>query len=94
MSKESKLSEEKLREIFTSASGNEPVFVGFMDLLKEHADMNKLAAFQPNLSAEDRAYNCGRAAAIEDVLFSVANYDAKNLLTNSGSDTNSDSQVS
>ena len=91
MNTDKRPSEERLKEIFTSATGNEPLFLAFSEVLRQHEEENKITAIMPNLTAEDRAFNCGRCAAIVDVLFSISNYDVKNLLTKSESDTTSDS---
>ena len=89
-----KLDEEKLKEAFTSASGIEPVYKAFMQVALNHLEINKQAAFSPNLSAEDRAYNCGRCASLEDLLFAIESYDAKNNLTEAGEEPTSDQSLS
>tara|TARA_R110000868_G_scaffold125643_1_gene331838 strand:- start:694 stop:960 length:267 start_codon:yes stop_codon:yes gene_type:complete len=88
------MDENKLKEIFTSASNLEPIYRGFMAIIADHLEFNKRAAFSPNLTAEDRAYNCGRCASLEDLLFTIEGYDAKNNLTEEGEEPTSKQSLS
>jgi hypothetical protein len=88
------MTEEQLRETFTSATGIEPIYKAFIAVINEHLELNKRAAFSPNLTAEDRAYNCGRCASLEDILFVIDSYGAKNNLTEEGEELTSDQSLS
>lgn len=77
-------SEEKLSEIFTSLSGEEPLLLALFQVIDTHRDLNKDAAFMPNLAPEDRAYNCGRCASLEDLVYTIRSYDKKKDLTKAG----------
>lgn len=64
------MNEEQLKEAL-SVSDEHPVIKAFLQIIAEQDEAETLAGLMPNLSAEDRAYNCGRAAAIKDLSSSI-----------------------
>lgn len=60
--------ESKLAEILKSVEPENPVFLALMQMARQQSDDEKLAALMPGLTAEARAYNCGRCAALEDFI--------------------------
>ncbi len=64
------MNEEQLKEAL-SVSDEHPVIKAFLQIIAEQDEVETLAGLMPNLSAEDRAYNCGRAAAIKDLSSSI-----------------------
>lgn len=68
-----KLNQEQLTEAL-SVSDEHPVIASFLQILGDTADDESRSAILPNLSAEDRAYNCGRAAAIQDLRLLISSY--------------------
>jgi hypothetical protein len=68
-----KLNQEQLTEAL-SVSDEHPVIAAFLQILGDTADDESRSAILPNLSAEDRAYNCGRAAAIQDLRLLISSY--------------------
>jgi len=60
------MNDEQLKEAL-SVSDEHPVIKAFLQLIREQEESEVLAGILPNLSSEDRAYNCGRAAAIKDL---------------------------
>lgn len=64
------MNEEQLKEAL-SVSDEHPVIRAFLQIIAEQDEVETLAGLMPNLSAEDRAYNCGRAAAIKDLSSSI-----------------------
>ena len=60
------MNEEQLKEAL-SISDEHPVIQAFLQIIADQDEAETLAGIMPNLSAEDRAYNCGRAAAIKDL---------------------------
>ena len=60
------MNEEKLK-IALSVSDDHPVMQAILQVLKDTEEQEVNACVLPNLLAEDRAYNCGRAAAIKDL---------------------------
>lgn len=62
------MNEEQLKEAL-SVSADHPVMNAFLQVIADQVESETLSGIMPNLSAEDRAYNCGRAASIRD--FSV-----------------------
>lgn len=64
------MNEEQLKEAL-SVSDEHPVIKAFLQIIAEQDEAETLAGLMPNLSAEDRAYNCGRAAAIKDLNSSI-----------------------
>ena len=65
-----RLTDEQLSEAL-SVSDEHPVVKAFMQILDETLHSEVAYGIQPNLTAEDRAYNCGRAAAVKDLLVSI-----------------------
>jgi hypothetical protein len=63
-----KLSESKLIEILKSIEPENPVYKAIMQMARQQADDEKVAALMPGLLPEARAYNCGRCAAMEDFI--------------------------
>ena len=68
-----KLNQEQLAEAL-SVSDEHPVIAAFLQILDDTADDESRSAILPNLSAEDRADNCGRAAAIQDLRLLISSY--------------------
>ena len=68
-----KLNQEQLAEAL-SVSDEHPVIAAFLQILGDTSDDESRSAILPNLSAEDRAYNCGRAAAIQDLRLLISSY--------------------
>jgi hypothetical protein len=68
-----KLNHEQLAEAL-SVSDEHPVLAAFLQILSDTAEDENRTAIVPNLSAEDRAYNCGRAAAIQDLRLLISSY--------------------
>lgn len=64
------MNEEQLKEAL-SVSDEHPVIRAFLQIIAEQDEVETLAGLMPNLSPEDRAYNCGRAAAIKDLSSSI-----------------------
>lgn len=64
------MNEEQLKEAL-SVSDEHPVIKAFLQIISDQEESEMLAGILPNLSAEDRAYNCGRAAAIKDLSSSI-----------------------
>ena len=60
------MNEEQLKEAL-SISDDHPVIKAFLQIIADQDEAETLAGIMPNLSPEDRAYNCGRAAAIKDL---------------------------
>ena len=65
-----KLNEEQLSEAL-SVSEEHPVLKAMGQVIEETLRDEVLNAIMPSLSAEDRAYNAGRAAAIKDLSSSI-----------------------
>lgn len=61
-----KISREKVEQAMVSAMEHEPLVDALRQLLADFVADESRAALLPDLDAEARAYNCGRAAAITD----------------------------
>lgn len=61
-----KMSREKVEQAMVSAMEHEPLVDALRQLLADFVADESRAALLPDLNAEARAYNCGRAAAITD----------------------------
>ena len=59
------MNEEQLKEAL-SVSDEHPVIKAFLQIISDQEESEVLAGILPNLSAEDRAYNCGRKANFND----------------------------
>lgn len=66
-----KLNEEQLSEAL-SVSEEHPVLKAMGQVIDETLRDEVLNAIMPSLSAEDRAYNAGRAAAIKDLIAQIS----------------------
>lgn len=62
-----KISPEKIEESFKALGQDEPVVQALRQVLADFVADESRAALLPDLNAEARAYNCGRAAAITDL---------------------------
>ncbi len=62
-----RLSEEKLEEALKGCTGHEPVVQALAQILGDFIADEVSAAINSNLTAEGRAYNCGRAASLSDL---------------------------
>lgn len=67
------MNEAKIKEAIISAGEQEPLWLAFNQLLGEHYSMNAVSAIGPDNDPYSRAYNCGRAQAIEDLRVHIAN---------------------
>ena len=74
------MNDEQLKEAL-SVSDEHPVIKAFLQIIAEQEESEVLAGILPNLSAEDRAYNCGRAAAIKDLSSAIRLLRGENGLT-------------
>lgn len=81
--------EEKLQEIFRSASGLDPTYKAFVHVIRQIIKESNIAAIQPDLTNESRAYNCGRAASVTDLLYYIQELSSENDLTEENA-TNTD----
>lgn len=61
-----RLSKDKIETAMVSAQESEPLVAALRQVLNEMIADETLAAINSNLSAEARAYNCGRVAGIND----------------------------
>ena len=75
-----KLNQEQLTEAL-SVSDEHPVIAAFLQIIADTAEDESRSAIMPNLSAEDRAYNCGRAAAIQDLSLLISSLRSEKDLT-------------
>jgi len=66
-----KLTDEQLSEAL-SVSEEHPVLKAMGQLIDDTLHDEVLNAIMPSLSAEDRAYNAGRAAAIKDLIAQIS----------------------
>lgn len=66
-----KLNEEQLSEAL-SVSEEHPVLKAMGQVIDETLRDEVLNAIMPSLSAEDRAYNAGRAASIKDLIAQIS----------------------
>ena len=66
-----KLNDEQLSEAL-SVSEEHPVLKAMGQVIDETLRDEVLNAIMPSLSAEDRAYNAGRAAAIKDLIAQIS----------------------
>ncbi len=66
-----KLNDEQLSEAL-SVSEEHPVLKAMGQVIEETLRDEVLNAIMPSLSAEDRAYNAGRAAAIKDLIAQIS----------------------
>jgi hypothetical protein len=66
-----KLTDEQLSEAL-SVSEEHPVLKAMGQLIDDTLRDEVLNALLPSLSAEDRAYNAGRAAAIKDLIAQIS----------------------
>ena len=62
-----KITQEKIEETLRSFQGREPIVLALRKILSDFLDDEVLAAINSNLTAEARAYNCGRAASLNDL---------------------------
>lgn len=76
-----RLSDEKIQEAFVSAGDESPIMRALTQLLSEMIESEVLSAIQPDLTDSSRAHNCGRAAALKDLLIYIDNLRAANGLT-------------
>ena len=65
-----RLTDEQIKEAL-AVSDEHPVIQALMQVIDDQMHDEVAFGIQPNLTAEDRAYNCGRAAAIKDLLVSI-----------------------
>jgi len=75
-----KLNQEQLAEAL-SVSDEHPVIAAFLQIIADTVEDEGRSAIMPNLSAEDRAYNCGRAAAIQDLGLLISSLRSEKDLT-------------
>lgn len=68
------MTEEKLKEVFISNSETSQVYTAFMFVTERLFEDSVAASIVPSLNDNDRAYNCGRASAISDLMFMVREY--------------------
>ena len=61
-----KIPPEKIEESFKALGQDDPVVQALRQVLADFVADESRAALLPDLNAEARAYNCGRAAAITD----------------------------
>ena len=61
-----RLTEEQL-VLALSVSDEHPVMAAFLQIIGEKVEEEMFSAILANLTAEDRAYNCGRAAALQEL---------------------------
>ncbi len=54
-------------ELALSVSDEHPVMAAFLQIIGDKVEDEMLSAILANLTAEDRAYNCGRAAALQEL---------------------------
>lgn len=66
-----KLNDEQLSEAL-SVSEEHPVLKAMGQVIDETLRDEVLNAIMPSLSAEDRAYNAGRAASIKDLIAQIS----------------------
>lgn len=66
-----KLNDEQLSEAL-SVSEEHPVLKAMGQVIEETLRDEVFNAIMPSLSAEDRAYNAGRAAAIKDLIAQIS----------------------
>lgn len=62
-----KIPPEKIEEAFKALGQDDPVVQALRQVLADFVADESRAALLPDLNAEARAYNCGRAAAITDL---------------------------
>jgi len=73
--------EEKLQEILKSSSQHNQTYNAFLQIIKDAVNYEHKAALYPDLDSDSRAYNCGRAASITDLLYTIAELSGENELT-------------
>lgn len=61
------ISPEKMEEAFKALRQDEPVVQALRQVLADFIADEVSAAINSNLTAEGRAYNCGRAASLSDL---------------------------
>lgn len=61
-----RIEEEELK-LALSVADNHPVMAAFLQIIKDKLEDEMFSAILANLTAEDRAYNCGRAAALQEL---------------------------
>jgi hypothetical protein len=76
-----RMSDEKLKEALSGLTGHEPFVEAVSQILVDMLDDERDAAIQPNLSPENRAYNCGRTAAVLGICEYFENLGWKKALT-------------
>ena len=74
------MNEEQLKESLMVANDH-PVLLAFLQIIADQEESDVLASIIPNLTAEDRAYNCGRAAALKDLSGFIKLLRSENRLT-------------
>ena len=74
------MNEEQLKEALMVANDH-LVLLAFLQIIADQEESDVLAGIMPNLTAEDRAYNCGRAAALKDLSGSIKLLRGENRLT-------------
>lgn len=62
-----KLTKEQVENAFVGVGDHEPVLRALRQVMSEFIADEMLSAINSNLSPEARAYNCGRAAGVNDL---------------------------
>lgn len=62
-----RLPEAKIEEILKSLGADEPIVQALRQVFADFIADEVSAAINSNLTAEGRAYNCGRAASVSDL---------------------------
>ena len=75
-----RLNQEQLAEAL-SVSNEHPVIAAFLQIIADATDDEIRSAVMPNLSSEDRAFNCGRVAAIQDLSLFIGSLRSDKELT-------------
>jgi len=76
-----RISDAKIQEAFVSAGDNSPLMAALLQLLSDMIESEVLSAIQPDLNDSSRSHNCGRAAALKDLLSYIDNLRTANGLT-------------
>lgn len=72
--------QEKLQEIFKSNQDTQ-TYKAFVQIIKEAINHEHKSALYPDLDSDSRAYNCGRAASVLDLLYYVVELTGEKDLT-------------
>jgi hypothetical protein len=75
-----KLNQEQLAEAL-SVSDDHPIIAAFLQIIADATEDDIRSAVMPNLSSEDRAFNCGRVAAIQDLSLFISSLRCEKELT-------------